>query len=281
MKTPLHVFFFLGLVYIDNYNVFLWLWVSELPNVVLSSVIAIFVSFQIHGRFNKEQKQQKYFSVFFWQRTAEGFILFFPYVFLFRLTTLPVACIFFPFSPHAFDFFSMLQLFTLTLNGLVMCMRGRTNTWWQAGIKPLVNSRWKAKCPVWSKCVRISLSLPFIVSGTFSWHFYHYEKQFEGLGAGLFNSVLTITNEEMFSGLMEWLHGNRKLAQYWTSVPASQQEQADNRMWGRQQVWPSQEIRPGARQAQAPLKHSNTRSWNREAHTDPLLSQESDRLDSR
>lgn len=87
----------------------------------------------------------------------------------------------FPFSPHAFDFFSMLQLFTLTLNGLVMCMRGRTNTWWQAGINPLVNSRWKAKWPVWSKCVRISPSLPFIVSGTFSWHFYRYEKQFEGL----------------------------------------------------------------------------------------------------
>lgn len=101
------------------------------------------------------------------------------------------------------------------------------------------------------------------------------------LGAGLFNSVLTITNEQMFSGWMGWLHGDRKLAQYWTSVPASQQEQADNRMWGRQQVWPSQEIRPGARRAQAPLKHSNTRSWNREAHADPLLSQESDRLDSR
>lgn len=29
-----------------------------------------------------------------------------------------------------------------------------------------------------------------------------------------FNSVLTITNEEMFSGLMEWSHGDRKLAQY-------------------------------------------------------------------
>lgn len=137
-----------------------------------------------------------FFCFFFWQRTAEGFILFFPYVFLFRLTTLPVACIFFH-QKHEVPlmlliFFSMLQLFTLTLNGLVMCMRGRTNTWWQAGIKPLVNSRWKAKWPVWSKSVRISPSQPFIVSGTFSWHFYRYEKQFEGLGtSALACSTLT------------------------------------------------------------------------------------------
>lgn len=138
------------------------------------------------------------------------FYFFPPYIFLFRLTTLPVACIF-PFSlTLLIFFFSVLQLFTLTLNGLVMCMRGRANTWWQAGIKPLVNSRWRVKWPVWSKCVRLSPSLPFIVSGTFSQHFYRHEKQFEGLGASALALLQLCPNNNQrgnvlwFNGMVAW-----------------------------------------------------------------------------
>lgn len=86
-------------------------------------------------------KSRKNILLFFVIVQHRALFYFPPYIFLFRLTNLLVACIFFVF-PCAFDFFSMLQLFTLTPNGLVMCMRGRANTWWQAGIKPLVNSRW-------------------------------------------------------------------------------------------------------------------------------------------
>lgn len=152
-------------------------------------------------------------SVFFWQHTAEDFILFFPYVFLFRLTTLPVACIFLH-QKHEVTLmllilFSMLQLFTLTLNGLVMCMRGRTNTWWQAGINPLVNSRWKAKWPVWSKSVRISPSLPFIVSGTFCDIFIAMRNNLRDLEPRRWLVQLCLNNNERanvlwFDGMVAW-----------------------------------------------------------------------------